>query len=137
MTLAKIAAEMDSILGESEEAESFDPRGHTAALLLHVFSRPIQVEAAQVGRALSVGARGLEEQESAPNGAVAIDTLRFLEGVVAGLRDALQERMGADPNPDMSPDEFAYQYYMAHNRFPENVAHGAVISAMRKLASRK
>lgn len=142
MRLSAIANKLNDVLDKapaapSTQTEAVEGREQAMDLLRYIFTKELDSSAApMIGEALEAGTLAVETEEGLPPGTVAIEALRVLESITASFRTALIERMGADPDgrPDLTPVDFAVQYYMAHGMFPPAADKQTVAGALRKLS---
>jgi hypothetical protein len=140
MSLSTIASKLDAVLvkkDESVQEETIDGRVQALDLLRYIFTKELTPDAgSMIGEALEAGSLAVEVEEGLEPGTVSIEALRMLESITSAFRKALIERMGSDAagRPDMTPADFAVNYYMAHGMFPPAADKATVAAALRKLS---
>jgi len=142
MSLNDIAARIDERLEQSDgvagarqarivERDETKMAHHIAAYVLERADAghdPYDLGASMVQGA-SIG-----EDES--GGFLAEPVVEFLESLLRGAKDVLNERQGADAIY-LDPVTHAVQYMLAHNRWPESASSAVIAKAKAALASGK
>lgn len=139
MSLNDIASKIDATLSEAEQVA--EERAavfveHDASRMAHHIVAYVLERAEdghdpyELGQTMVQGAY-IGEDES--GGFLAKPVIKFLESVLEGAQDALQERYGAD-NIVYDPVEHCVQYYLSHNRWPESATPGTISKAKAALA---
>lgn len=143
MGLKKIAESLDATLRDAghhiEEAQKRiierDERKMAHHIMAYVLERSAAgTEPYDLGAAMVQGAH-LGEDES--GGALAQPVIDFLEELLDGARDALNERYGGDGinTTDYSPVQHAVQYFISHNKWPEGATPAVIAKAKAALAA--
>jgi len=142
MGLKNIAESLDATLrsaGEHIEARQAqivesDERKMAHHIMAYVLERSTAgSDPYDLGAAMVQGAQ-IGEDES--GGALTQPVLNFLEELLDGARDALNERYGGEPLT-LDPVQHAAQYYQAHGKWPEGATAGLIAKAKAALNSSK
>jgi len=145
-TLIEDAKLIDSLLQTESEEAHVEPReavewDEAQKGALTIVKKVLEQAGGQsftdLGRLVAEAAQKVEEDNNLTTGDIGVPALIALESLTAGVRQAVMERVGEDPNgrPDLDPVEHAFRYYMSHGRFPELTSKKAITGAMKKIAS--
>ncbi len=140
MGLKKIAENLDATLSAADEhlgqrreriVES-DSRKMAHHIMAYSLERCIAgTDPFDVGATMVQGA-AIGEDES--GGYLAEPVVQFLEQMLAGAKNALNERFGAD-NITYDPVQHCVQYHITHGRWPESATPGVIAKAKAAMAA--
>jgi len=143
MGLKKIAENLDATLRSAnqriEDSQSriieSDERKMAHHIMAYVLERSgTDTPPYELGASMVQGAF-IGEAES--GGALAQPVIDFLEELLDGAKDALDERYGGDDTGVYDPVQHAAQYYQAHGKWPEGATSGVIAKAKAALNSSK
>jgi len=87
-----------------------------------------------LGASMVQGAFVGEDESGAADGHLADPIIQFLESVLEGAQQALDERFGADA-PTLDPVAHCIQYMLDHNRWPESASPSCIARAKAAMAA--
>ena len=140
MSLERLTARLDAVLHEAGNqvnrhqtlAVEHDERRMAHNIVAYVLERASTgVDPEALGAAMVQGAV-IGEDES--DGVLADPVVEFLESLLSGAEAALHERYGGE-SLTLDPVQHCVQYYLAHNKFPEDATPGCIAKAKGALAA--
>ncbi len=143
MGLNKVADQIDATLEKADEAietrqatmVEHDARNMAHHIVAYVLERAdVGHDPSDLGASMVQGAFVGEDESGTVEGHLADPVIQFLESVLAGAQQALDERFGADA-PTLDPVQHCVQYMLNHNRWPESATPSVIARAKAALAS--
>ena len=143
MGLSKVADQIDATLEKADEAietrqaaiVEHDARNMAHHIVAYVLERAEPGhEPEDLGAAMVQGAFVGEDESNVDDGFLADPVIQFLESVLKGAQDALDERFGADART-LDPVQHCVQYHLNHNRWPESASPSCIAQAKAAMAA--